>query len=106
MDIKSDWQRFEFDINGETVAAELHPMKMGAIFALMRVNAEKPDDSQIEVMASIFSDYVRNLENLTVNGQPLKPEEIPQYPQLMGFCGEVMAKLTEISNLVKADEKN
>ncbi len=105
VDISIDWQRFEFDFNGETVSMELHPLKSKAVFMLMRVNPETADDSQIQVMQDIFAEYVRNIENLTINNQPVEPVALADYPQFMGLASEVMAKLTTISNLGEPDKK-
>lgn len=106
VDILIDWQRHEFGFAGETVAMELRPMETGAVFKLMTINRDAPDEHQLEVMAEIFSAYVRNIENLTVNGKPVTAEQIARVTQLMSLAGDIMVRLTEISQLSKAEEKN
>ncbi len=106
VDILIDWQSFEFEFAGETVKMELKPMDTRAVFSLMGVNTETPDSNQVDVMEAIFTDYVRNIENLTLSGEAAQPEQIAAIPQLMPLAGQIMAKLSEISNLQKGDEKN
>jgi len=106
MDILLEWQRHEFSLNGEKIAMELHPMQVGAVFHLMQIKPDSPDQKQIDIMVSIFNQYVRNIENLTVNGQPITPEQIATTAQLIPLSGQIMTKLTEISRLPEAEEKN
>jgi hypothetical protein len=80
-------------------------LETGAVFQLMSINMESPDAKQIEVLLDIFSNYVRNIENLTVGGKPATPADLVNISQLMGLCGEVTMKLTQISNLQKGDKK-
>ncbi len=106
VDFKTDWERHEFDLNGETVAMELKPLGVRAFLALMRVDTESPNEDQIDVMQFIFENYTRSYENLTVNGEPMTAEQLVNLAPLIGFCGKVMERLTSISELAKEDEKN
>lgn len=106
MDISLDWQRHEFGLNGEVISMEICPMQVGAVFQLMQIKPDSPDQKQIDIMVNIFNQYVRNIENLTINGKPITPEQIATTAQLIPLSGQVMTRLTEISRLPEADEKN
>lgn len=106
IDVSIDWQRQEFEFSGETVAMEMRPMETGAVFKLMSIDVSAPDERQIEIMTAIFTEYVRNIEGLTIGGKPADPAQIAKVTQLMPLAGDMMTRLTEISQLPKADEKN
>jgi len=106
VDIFIDWQRHEFDLEGEKISMELKPLTTSGIFQLMKINLESPDEKQIEVLQKIFNESARNIENLTISGKPATIDDLVNISQLMGLSSNVMVKLTEISNLSKGDEKN
>lgn len=106
VDIFIDWQRHEFDLEGEKISMELKPLTTGGVFQLMKIDLTSPDEKQIEILRSIFNDSVRNIENLTISGKPAAIEDLVNVSQLMALCSQVMIKLTEISNLSKGEEKN
>jgi hypothetical protein len=105
VDILIDWQAYEFEFAGETIKMELKPMDTRAVFSLMGISTDSPDEKQVDIMQAIFVDYVRNIENLTFSGAQAQPEQLATVPQLMPLSGLVMAKLSEISNLQDGDKK-
>lgn len=106
VDISIDWQVHEFELNGETITIELCPMQVGEVFQLMRINVESPDEDQINVMRGIFEKRVRNIGNLTINNQPVSIEQLVNLTPLMGLAGEILTRLSKISDLPKVQEKN
>ena len=105
-DILIDWQKHEFNLDGENVSIELCPLAVGAVFKLMKIKTDDPDDRQIEIMTDIFNRYVRKIEGITINGKPINSEQLANTTQLMGLAADVMTKLTQISQLPKVEEKN
>jgi hypothetical protein len=106
VDVSINWQRHEFDYGGEKISVELHPMRQKPLFALLAITAMTADEKQVDVMLDIFTRYVRKIENLTVNGQPVTNEDLVNETVFMKLSGMIMERLNEISNLSKADEKN
>lgn len=105
IDILIDWQRHRFKVSGEPIEMELRPLETSGVFKLMALDLKSPDEKQVEIMLDIVVKYVRDIKGLTVGGQPAKPEDIVNVSQLMPLCADIMNRLTEISNLSRADEK-
>jgi hypothetical protein len=106
VDIPMDWQMHDFSLDDEIVTIELKPLATSSVFKLMQVDLTTPDEKQLEILRDIFSQSVGKIENLTISEKPAVADDLVNVSQLMTLCSEVVIRLTEISNLKKADEKN
>ncbi len=106
VNILFDWQRHEFRFKGSVVAMELRQLSSEAALLMIGVDIDKPDKSRMVVIAGIFNEHVRNIENLTINDAPATPDDLALIAETMPLGAAVSNKLIEISNLSEADEKN
>lgn len=134
MDIIIDWQSFTptTKIRGETISAEVRPLKNWAWLELLplmekltlkkegettkdylarltpaeKSNLERESISIQRLAKTIFKDHVRNFQGITVNGQPPTPEQLSEEVIFMGVTVEIMVYLITISNLGEEDVKN
>jgi len=132
MDIIIDWQTFSTEFADGEISMELRPLKSYAMFMLSpyldnpnpklkeesveeytaRLSGEDKarlllNSQKIQELSSkIFPDHVRNIQGVTVNGQPLTIEQIATEVVFLQLSVEICGQLASISRLTKEDEKN
>jgi uncharacterized protein YkuJ len=106
VDIRTGWRREEFEVNGELVDMEMRPLKKGAVFELMAVRQGAAESDVDAVYIKIFDEHVRDIRNLTIDGEAVTNEDIVNEALLMPLCTAMMTRLDSMSVLSKADEKN
>lgn len=106
VNISIDWHRYEFEYAGEKIFMELQPLETDAVFDLMNISAGSLEKQHIKIMEGIFDKYVRNIENLNVNGKPATVADLANIAQLLPLAADLMTRLTDISNLSEADDGN
>lgn len=120
MDILTNWERYETQFRGEQITMELLPLQNDAyalIAPLLKpyMEATRGDD-KIDIairMAEltrtaipIFQGYVRNISGITVNGQPVTPEDFATNLKLSNLALSVISELVMRSVLWEDERKN
>jgi hypothetical protein len=126
------WQKFETDFQGQKVSMEVRPLKRWAWFVLQPIFQKMPSKNKDETTeaylerltsddmgrltqgsadlqdasAKIFKDHVRNIEGITVNGEPVSFDVMAEEVVFMRLSIEICNKLMEISNIKDGEEKN
>lgn len=116
MDVLIGWTKKEFKFNGEIITAELRPLKRSAMLLLSPYISMGEEKEQSKLMATalelqelaekIFPEHVRNIENLTVNGNPVKVEELAEESVFCALVGSIISTLSIISSLTTDQAKN
>ena len=114
MDITISWQAWETEFRGEKITMELRPLKTKAMLLLMPYlgstqNPEQAGRASMEMAQlapQIFPEHVRNLQGLTINGQPPTWEIMAEELMFTALIVEIMAQLASISAVSEEEQKN
>lgn len=132
MDFLIGWQNYETEYKEKTVTMQLRSLKRDAHMVLVshmdvfKTLAQKarmaikkkaktidinPEDTRkmsklLDDFAPFFPKYVRNIEGITINGQPPTPEMIFDEAVFSSLVTDIISQLTVITALSQADEKN
>jgi len=116
MDILIDWVPYEFEFMGDKVTCELRRLKSEAFMKLapyMKLAGEE-DAVKITVsmfemqqlVPSLFPGHVRNLQGITINGQPPTIEQLSEESVLVELVFDIIGEMAKISRISEGDVKN
>ena len=126
MDVVIQWQKCEFEFQGEKVTVELRSLKRAAMVKIFpyiekapkqKTDTMKATDKEVyklildgwdlqALACEILPGHIQNIQGLTINGRPPTVEELADETVLSSFTIMVMGKLISISAITEQDGKN
>jgi hypothetical protein len=106
-----DWQKKKFEFMGQTVTAEIRPLKRLAMIELLPyMNGGKitiKESLELQGIAgTVFPEHVRNVEGIEINGQAVTMAQLSDEMALYPLTTDIIKELALISSLKDADEGN
>jgi hypothetical protein len=119
MDLLIGWQEFKTEFGGNDVTMELLPLKTSEYKLLspfMRTYDIETYEGKVEAAQAamdmqrrcelIFDRCVRNIQGITVNGEPPTPKQLSE-EALLGILAQIIAsQLILISSISSVESKN
>ena len=127
MDILIEWKKFETVFEGDEISMELFRLTTGAHLVLTPFvdlfktqeeidELKKNEASMIKLQEGILNmqqavrpileDHVRNIQGITINGKPVRAEQLADFGIFVNLVSEIMAELLIRATITKEQEKN
>ena len=124
LDLLIGWQPFETGFRGEKVTMEIRPFRRKAMMVVVPyITKGTPEikehmdekeigslaDSAFELQAlaaDILPEHVRNIQGITLNGQPLSFEDLAEEPTLLPLTLAIITQIASLSALDSGEAKN
>jgi len=104
-DIKTGWMKFETEYNGNMISMELLPMETMAMLDLLDLATGDPK-AIMPIIEPYFEKYVRNIDGITINGDPPKANQFATVGRLYALAMVILTELGMISQLSENERKN
>jgi len=116
MDILIDWVPYEFEFMGDKATCEVRRLKSEAFMKLAPYMKLAGEEDAVKITVSmfemqqlvplIFPDHVRNLQGITINGQPPTTQQLSEEPVLVDVVFDIVTELITLSRIGKDEAKN
>ena len=122
MDVVIIWQKYQTTFRGAPVSMELRPLRRDGMLAVLPFFSATEDHGETEAERNIkltiaagalqekikpfIGQSVRNIEGLTVNGEPMNLDHLTDEFIFIDLFTAVISELFTRSALSRADEKN
>jgi len=106
------WREESFEFNGQTVVALLRPLKRKHMLTLQPYLSKGKDvdmKDALEAMGEygdIFTECVKDISGITIDGEAVTPDQLPDETALNPLAWQVVIKLISMSQLKEDDAKN
>lgn len=104
-DIKTGWMKFETEYNGNMISMELLPMETMDMLDLLDLATGDPK-AIMPIIEPYFEKYVRNIDGITINGDPPKANQFTTVGRLYALAMVILTELGMISQLSENERKN
>ena len=116
MDILIGWEPYETEFRGAKVTMNLLPLKVDTykVVTPYMVKFEKDQKKEAELNAlelqekalPVFTNHVKDISGLTINGEPITAEMLSAQIKLSHLAQDILRELTARTLIEKGQEKN